>query len=605
MTRKTIAHYLTDLTTDLKITLDSELSTAELTRCVERAVADYSRFVPREMTREVTIDAEVASESFTTPAVSDPNYFVDADDISAITDGDLPGLVTAQMRPDVPRPVMITITDANLSITQFVLIVKGYDVDNVYIEEFFYLEGGLVQTGEQYFALVTEVEFDEITGVGAGDVLDVGTGDADGVYVQLANRPVKFQSESIGSLALDTDYEMDYAGGRIAMKDGGSMAVSTAYSITYTKSRITVDLATLIDDLIRVERVEYPAGQVPQTHATKEVWGNILTITGGHSSQAEMGDQEHAVIEYYASHSPPNAMSPGSYPAYLDTTIQLAASAYALFILALQYEHQAVTDFASVRTVLTGTINTATTGTHALAKVALDAAAVLVTASSGKIDVALTKVALYLETSDTTDNAKDVLANITDDVADLRTAIATAVDAMVTALGNVLTISLDKATTGAEALLDTGDDFIDNISDGKDVPENYANYAATRAAIANSRLQAASVYAQEAATRLSNLRSYIEEASGWMQMGNIFLAEAAQWVSSANIAINEATARIGEIDRYLAEARQYNDLGLNDLYLADRFKAEAIERRNEAWAIWASPNQIAPNYALGQRGQSP
>ena len=67
---KTIQHYLNDLRLDLK---DSGAlwSDAELTRCVERAVGDYSRFSPLEKTLELIVDAEVASESFTTPATSD------------------------------------------------------------------------------------------------------------------------------------------------------------------------------------------------------------------------------------------------------------------------------------------------------------------------------------------------------------------------------------------------------------------------------------------------------------------------------------------------------------------------------------------------------
>ncbi len=130
MTRKTIAHYLTDLRTDLK---DSGTlwSDAELTRCVERAVADYSRMVPREMSKEITVDAVVTSEAFTTPTVEDTDYFVTIWDISAKDDGDIATL--AASIPDVPRPVKITITDASTSMTQLVIIIKGYDDDGKYI----------------------------------------------------------------------------------------------------------------------------------------------------------------------------------------------------------------------------------------------------------------------------------------------------------------------------------------------------------------------------------------------------------------------------------------------------------------------------------------
>ena len=57
------------------------------------------------------------------------------------------------------------------------------------------------------------------------------------------------------------------------------------------------------------------------------------------------------------------------------------------------------------------------------------------------------------------------------------------------------------------------------------------------------------------------------------------------------------------MDRYIAESVEYQKAAESEMGLADRFRQEGIERRNEAWAIWASPHQIAPTYALGQRSQ--
>jgi len=570
---KTIAHYLNDLRLDLK---DSGAlwSDPELTRCVEKSVADYSRFAPREMSKEVTIDAEVEDESFTTPTAEDTDYFITTWDISAVNDGGT--AIMAKIRPDVPRPVKITVTDANTSITQLVIIVKGYDADGKYIEEFFYLEGGLVQTGQHYFSLVTEVEIDEITGRGAADTMIVGTSSINGIYVQLANKPIKSASEAITGSALDTDYEMDYAGGRIAVKAGGNLAANTAYTIDYTKSRLDIDLTTIIDDLIKVDRVEYPTGKVPQQFSKIEVWGNVMTLTGGYESQKEVTDAEHLIIKYLTSHSAPNAQSPGSYPSYLDTTIQLAASAYALFIKALQYDHQAVTDLASVRTEL--------------ARVT-----VLVTATTGKIDLALTKVALYLETNGTTDNAKDRLAEITDIEAYLRDLIIKlsdgtgAIATLNAALDNVDTIDFADVTNGAAKMASTGHPLINTVNDGARVAENYREYAQAKGELANARIQQAMGYFQEVVARLDFLRSFIEESAGWKGMGETF--------------IGEATALINEVNSIIAEAAQYQETASNDMMLADRFKQEGIERRNEAWMIWASPSQISPQYALGQRSQ--
>ena len=643
MTRKTIAHSLADLRIDLK---DSGVlwSDPELTRCLERAVADYSRMVPREMSREITVDAVVTSEGFTTPTAEDTDYFVTTWDISAVSDGDTATL--AARRPDVPRPVQVTVTDADTSITQLVIIVKGYDDDDKYIEEFFYLEGGLIQTGQLYFALVTEVEVDEIAGAGAGDEIIVGTGSENGVFVKLANKPIKFGSVSFTGHDKDTDFEMDYYGGRIAMKSGGDLSANTAYTIAeYTKSRIDIDLSTLIDDLIRVDRVEYPVGNVPQQFSKAEVWGTILTLTGSHVTQGEVSDAEHLVIKYYAPHSAPNDQSSGSYPSYLETTIQQAASAYALFIKALEWEHQAVTDFASARTAMGNLTAAHTLVTAALAKVIKylenntndDAAAILkdvtddaaalktaIDAAQDAAGTALAKVITYLETNADPNNAQDILEDIDTDKADLRTAAKTASDAANAYLDEVDTTDLGRATEGAEALLDEGRPLINKVNDGDRVPENFSEFTRARAAIANVRAQAALAFIQETGVRLSNLRSYIEQAGAWGRIATGFAEEAVGRIAESNSRIamlrtymeqsagwaliargftEEAAGHLGNMDRYLQEANLYQQSATGNLLLAERFREEAIERRNEAWAIWRSPHQISPTYALGQRGQ--
>uniref|UniRef100_A0A6M3IGH0 Uncharacterized protein n=1 Tax=viral metagenome TaxID=1070528 RepID=A0A6M3IGH0_9ZZZZ len=572
MVQKNIAHYLADLRLDLK---DSGAlwSDAELTRCVERAVGDYSRFSPRQLSKEVTIDYEVTGESFTTPAVSDVDYFVTAMDISASTSGTNCTIVTGHSRPDVPRPVLVTVTDANASITALVVIVKGYDTDNRYIEENFYLEGGLVQTGEQYFALVTAIEIDTIAGNGAADKLDVGTGSADGVYVQLAHKPVRLGTVTVTGKTLDTDYEMDYYNGQIAMKSGGAMVVSTAYAIAYTRSRIDIDLSTIIDDIIKVERIEYPAGEVPQRFDTPEVWGNILTVTGGIDSQHDMSDEEHLVIRYLAPHSAPSTQSSGSYPSHMDTVVELAASAYALFMKSLQYEHAAASSLTLLGTTLDylGTAGASKTYIYKL------------------IDDALAKVITYMETGATC--AKSPLTIITTKIAVLRDAVETAVGAMETALGKVNTIDLDAATPdSATTVLKKYEDLINTVTNGADVGKLGAEYSRGWAEIAIARVQQSIAFGQEAASRLDDLRTYIEEAGGWTRIAETFIVEAQTHIAEANT--------------IMAEATQHSNTAQANMLLADKFKEEANERRNEAWTIWQSPNQMSPNYTLGQRGQS-
>lgn len=617
--QKTIAHYLADVATDIKITLDSELSTSEVTRCIEKAVADFSRFSPLQKSIEITIDADVTGESFTTPTAQSDIFYEDALDISAISDGQK--VTLDKIKPDMPRPVKITFTDVDESITAFVVIVKGYDDEAKYIEEYFYLEGGLVQTGTVYFSLVEEVEINEIAGGGAGDTFSVGTGDTDGIWIQLANKSIKLGSESISSLVLDTAYEMDYSHGRISMKSGGSMTDATAYTIGYTKSRIDIDLSDIIDDLVRVDRVEYPQGELPQNFHTLEVWGNILTLTGDHQTQNEATDAEHVLVRYFAPHSMPSVQSSGSFPRFIDATIQTAASAYALFILALKYEHEAATDLVSSRTELG-----LTTAIHALVATALGKVTTHVTEADTALAAAivqyaaaataLEKVATYLE-NNTAEDSKSILALITSNAAALRTAIETATTAMSSYIDEVDTTDLGQFDVGAEGLLETGDGLINQLNTGANVPALYAQYSQTRAAHATVRTQAALAYGQEVVARISELNSYIANADAYGRIATGFVNEAIQRVNSGNGYVAEANSRLGmsqlfigeaqtllgTIDRFVGEADRYTAAANSGMVLADRFRAEAIERRNEAWAIWRDSGQYSPAWYLGQRGQ--
>ena len=524
-------------------------SEATMTRCIERAVDEFSRHLPRERVYEVTLDQTITDESFTTPAASDVDRIVDAYALEAIAEGTAVTITSRFM--DVPRPVLITVTDATTKLERFTIIVKGTDADGQYVEERFYRQGGLVQTGKVYFYLIHEVELNEIRGDADDAVLDVGSGAGDGVWVQLTN-PIKSGSVTINTTddatiyTLDTDYEVDYANGRVCTKSGGDMVAETEHHIDYTKSRHAIDISSIIPQLIRIARVEYPVDKMPQQFPAWSIWDNMLTIGSPKvgSSQEHLGDKEHLAIYYESKHSPPSLVSSGSYPEYLDEVITIGALAFAYLIEAGQYEQQAVVDLASARTQL-GLI----AAVHTLAA------------------AASTKVALYLETNDTTDNAKDVLSNITDDIAELRTKIIVAVDAMATELGKVDTISLDKATTGAEAYLDTGDAEIPALGTAARVPERYAEYARTRGELAQARVAAAVGYAQEAQMRMNSLLSYVTEAGGWMRIAEDFVAEAQ--------------ARIAEIDRYLAEATQFQETANLSMALSDRFRLEGQSRLSE------------------------
>jgi len=351
------------------------------------------------------------------------------------------------------------------------------------------------------------------------------------------------------------------------------------------EEHVRIDLDDYIDKedgmagFIRVHRVEYPTDQVPQQFVDFELFGHKLTITG----TAESGSQPHLStsssmrIYYDAPHIMPEDDVPGTIPVFLENTVLLAASAYALFQRAVNFMHQADTDFTSARTALTAA------------------------------GAALAKVTTYLENNSNEDSA-GWLTKITTDIADLRTAVTAALNACNAYLDSVDDELVDPSTittfistyiTGASApavkkYLDDGDTYLNQIADGgegQEVPHAYRQYAQTvadgiaspyarlyelLAQAATQHTNAAMIYAQEAAQRISNIRSYIEQAGAWGQIARDFISEAEQ---------------------RLADAIQYTNIGNNSLMLADRFKENAIERRNEAWSIWRDRTQYIGDFS--------
>ena len=509
-------------------------SNAELNRCIQRAVDDLSRFLPLEKVYEETLDFDIEDETLTTPAAASATYVVNAITLDGESDGST--LTISNTRINPPRRLTVTLTDANYSVTELVITVKGYDQDGHYIEESWSLPqllvSGTAYQGKLYFSRVTGVILNKVGGsIAAGDTVSVGTGNAYDSYVFLANRPIKPGTETVTNAAgtteytRDTDYTMDYVNGAIKYINGGDMDAGTSYLIDYTKSKLGINIADLLPSISRIQRVEYPANQIPQQFSSFNIIGDFMYIASKieGKSQEEMssGSNYHIAIYYETKHSPPGESSPGSYPAVLDEVICIGASAYALLIKALQYEHQAITDAAYV-------------------------------------DTALDKVATYLETNGTTDNALDVLANITDNITDLRTAVKTAVDAANAYLDAVSTTDLDASTPdSAVEALKKYEDKIDLVNIGASVGELGATYARAWTEIANARTSAALGYLQEAGQRLDNIRTHVEEAGGWNRMADTFVAEA--------------NSRISNVQSYLQ--------------VAERFRTEAIERRNEFHSI--------------------
>ena len=663
---KTLLQMRNNIKTDLRTT--TEISNTELDRSVERAVSDLSRFLPREKTYEESLQFTVPDEEVTMPVDTSVTRIVLAQTLNGKSAGDT---FTIANQPDMPRVLTMTVTNPTGSITRMSVIVKGTDDEDKAIQETFHHVAWLAAvTGKKCFKTVNEVEVDQVTGNGSGDALNIGVGAYTDVWVALANKPIKWGSEKSvtdvdsNALTRNTDFYTDYMRGRIkAIEDGGIVAGDTV-TISYTKGQLWLDLSALAD-LIRVDRVEYPVGDIPQTFVQHDIWGDILSVAGGaeQEEQSSMAVSKHIRVYYAAEHQPPTEYSPGSVPEFLENTIIMAADAYALFIYASKQEIAAENRLDTVSARLSSA-NTA----HALLGTALtnvkkyldnnttsDAVSSLGSANEdhSAFAIALSTMEKYLDNNSDVD-AVGILAGITTNAASLRTAIHTAVeacaaylDAVASDITNADTVrtkyiaTKDYVAGGSEPdilqYLTSGDALLNTVAVGgesTEVPEAYRRFAETvKSALvgsfetdramflqnATNRTNAALAYVQEAAQRLSNLRSYIEQSAGYAAISSLFgrgaearvaaintyLRQAEGYVAVASTFAREAEDRIAEINAYLAEAAQYINTAGGYMALADRFRAEAIERRNEVYSIWRDRKQYIGDYTQSSMRQLP
>ncbi|GAG90626.1 unnamed protein product, partial [marine sediment metagenome] len=169
----------------------------------------------------------------------------------------------------------------------------------------------------------------------------------------------------------------------------------------------------------------------------------------------------------------------------------------------------------------------------------------------------------------------------------------TALDSAASALADATTAlgstKIDDFLSGAsipsaKGYLLEGDDFINEVTLGVSVAERYAIFAQRAAEIA-------ATFIAVAREHNSSGNGYVAEASGRIAEIDRHLGEADRYAA-------EAASRISDMDRYLGEADRYIAIAMQNLGLADKFKDDAIERRNEAWAIWRDPKQYIGDYTI-------
>lgn len=401
-------------------------------------------------------------------------------------------------------------------------------------------------------------------------------GDTAGVWKQLANKPIAEGSEVVkdaaaATCARDTDYFIDYISGKITHITGGNISNNEACTISYGKSKLAIDVSAL--SIIRVQRIEYPYGRVPQQFSSYDLFGSLLWLTGVEAEQqAKLVDGKHIVIHYLTQNILPTPDSDGSYPRHLDGIVLKGGAAYCCFIKALQYEHQAAIDLASARVSL-GNI----AGVHTKIETALGAARTLLSGTSTDLTSARSELAAISHTA------------IGTALADTRTSISSAL----TKLGLVDAYLVGATAPSAKVYLDTGDGYIITLNDADDVPGNFAAYAQRCSELAMGIVRQAGEYNTAAGNYTAEANSRIVEIDRYIAEAREYISIAVQNTGAAGAYQTEATALLAEIVRYIDEASNYTSIATQHLALAERFRAEGSDRRAEFLSVLVDRAQLS------------
>lgn len=249
-----------------------------------------------------------------------------------------------------------------------------------------------------------------------------------GTTITLANKRLAAKKETVQSTdgntkhVRDADYTIDYAAGTIVALATGSIPTDTVIHISYTIMQVYVDLSSLTD-LIRVARVEYPAGAIPSNMETFFTWGDFLVVTSrGRETQQAMEEKGHMWVYYQAGHTLPAKTVDGSWSPQLDEVVLKGAEGYSLLTKALELRFSTKTRQASSLT-------------------ALGELAAIVT----QIDASLTNT--QTQASSASSDLDDIDAKLDDMVAALA-----ASSTYLASAGSALTLALARATAAASAI---------------------------------------------------------------------------------------------------------------------------------------------------------
>jgi len=161
--------------------------------------------------------------------VADTNNIVAAEALNAGT----PITCGIAAQTDVPRNIIITVTDGDVGISAFQIDIVGTNAKGDAATEQFVFGDGLVQTGNVIWAFITSITVTSITGAGAGDVLDVGSGSRVGVSNGIHSTGSVYKVQKNNAHMAVADYTVNTTYDSVDLSTGGAIGAGDDFTIWY------------------------------------------------------------------------------------------------------------------------------------------------------------------------------------------------------------------------------------------------------------------------------------------------------------------------------------------------------------------------------------
>ena len=162
----------------------------------------------------------------------------------------------------------------------------------------------------------------------------------------LAHVPVASKQVTISGKVEDTHFSVNYLTGLVTSLDSG--LPDGTYVVSYTLDSGIVDISSLLPDYIKIERVEYPAGNSPVTLVTFDIVGSFLYLRG----TTQLSDASHLRITYLEKWTPPTIDAEGNYPTHLDDAVIIGSAGQSLIYKAEKYTQSSVSTIDTIFTLL-------------------------------------------------------------------------------------------------------------------------------------------------------------------------------------------------------------------------------------------------------------